>query len=104
MVTDILLHRDPENFEHPDIFDPSRFSKENVDHMKKMSYLTFGEGPRMCPGKVFGMFQVKAGIAALVKKYRVELSDKNTGELKQSPTSFLLQSDSPIWLKFVPRK
>lgn len=39
-----LEFRDPEYFEHPEIFDPSRFEKENADNIKKMSFLAFGEG------------------------------------------------------------
>lgn len=99
-----LFHfRDPEHFEHPEVYDPDRFSKENIDKIKKMAYLGFGEGPRLCIGKYFGLFQVKACLASILSKYRVELSDKMLNEPMQSPTAFLRQCDSGVWIKLVKR-
>ena len=40
----LLVSRDPEHFENPKVFDPSRFAKENSESMKRMSFLAFGEG------------------------------------------------------------
>lgn len=98
-----MIDRDPNNFEHPEIFDPNRFAKQNANNIKRMSYLAFGDGPRLCPGKNFGMFQVKAAVASILSKYHVELASK-MGELTQSPTSFLLQDVSGVWIKFISRK
>lgn len=96
-------YRDPENFEHPEVYDPERFSKENIDKIPKMAFLGFGEGPRLCIGKYFGVFQVKAALASVLSKYRVELSDKMVNEPTQSPTAFILHCDSGVWIKFVKR-
>lgn len=40
------LHRDPEYYPNPDVFDPVRFSDENKKNIRSGSYLPFGIGPR----------------------------------------------------------
>lgn len=47
----IGIHRDPTYYPNPDKFDPERFSDENKNKIKPMSYLPFGLGPRMCIGE-----------------------------------------------------
>lgn len=45
------LHRDPEYYDNPDVFDPNRFSDVNKSKIKQFTYLPFGEGPHICVGK-----------------------------------------------------
>lgn len=40
------LHRDPEYYPNPDVFDPERFSDENKKNIRTGTYLPFGLGPR----------------------------------------------------------
>ena len=40
---------DEKNFVEPDNFYPENFSAEN--HTNKFSFLSFGQGPRACPGE-----------------------------------------------------
>jgi cytochrome P450 family 6 len=46
------IHRDPNIYPKPDVFDPERFTDEAVQSRHPMSYLPFGDGPRNCIGKV----------------------------------------------------
>lgn len=47
------LHWDPKYFPNPEKFDPERFSNENKHKIQSHVYLPFGDGPRICIGKLF---------------------------------------------------
>lgn len=44
------VHHDPENYPNPDIFDPSRFTPEQIAKRHPSDFLGFGLGPRDCNG------------------------------------------------------
>ena len=57
------IHRDPQYWINPEIFDPSRFLKiRNKDRQQQGTYIPFGIGPRSCIGNhtnfVFETFKV----------------------------------------------
>jgi hypothetical protein len=47
----LALHHDSMYFPEPEKFDPDRFTEENKHSRPNYTYLSFGEGPRMCIGK-----------------------------------------------------
>ena len=75
--TDVLIaikhiHRDPQQWESPDTFDPERFSPEKTRNRNPSAFIPFSAGPRNCIGMKVGMAQVKLFTAALV--YHFEIS------------------------------
>lgn len=51
------LHHDPKYFPEPNLFDPERFSKENIRERPAYCYLPFGAAPRQCLGKTICVLQ-----------------------------------------------
>ncbi|XP_054730165.1 probable cytochrome P450 308a1 [Anastrepha obliqua] len=95
------VHYDADLYEQPLRFQPERFlgQKDKANGL----FLGFGEGPRMCPGMRFGLAQSKAGIATLLSKYSIHLSE-NTKPFKISAITFLTATRDGIWISFEERK
>lgn len=52
MVSNMGIQRDPHYYPDPEKFDPERFSNENKAKRPLVSHVPFGEGPRICVGKM----------------------------------------------------
>ncbi|OAD61700.1 putative cytochrome P450 6a19 [Eufriesea mexicana] len=83
------LHHDPNYWVDPDVFDPERFNEDRKQSIEKMTFLPFGEGPRICVGIRMAMLQLKACLATLLNSYKLELSPKTRVPLQLS-SSFLM--------------
>jgi len=72
-VLPYVLHRLPAFWEHPDAFDPDRFSPERSADRPKFVYLPFGAGPRQCIGNQFALIEAQLTVATLAQVYRLRL-------------------------------
>ncbi|XP_057660428.1 cytochrome P450 6a2-like [Diorhabda carinulata] len=99
MVTNMGIQRDPEYYPNPLQFDPERWTYENSLNRPFVANLPFGEGPRICVGKRFGLLQSKLGIATLVKDYEVTLSDRTKKGFKFVSSELILRKDGDVWLQ-----
>nr|XP_003702293.1 PREDICTED: cytochrome P450 6j1-like [Megachile rotundata] len=91
------LQNDPQYWSNPEVFDPDRFSEDRKQNIVKMTFLPFGEGPRMCVGMKMAQLQMKAALATLINNYKLELSPKTKLPLKMSPYYFLMAPVGGLW-------
>jgi cytochrome P450 len=80
LVVPFVLHRLPAYWRDPDVFDPERFSPEQIAARPKFVYLPFGAGPRQCIGNQFALVESHLVVATLAQRYRLELVPRHTVE------------------------
>lgn len=75
MVGIYALHRDPDLWNEPLVFDPDRFSPENSKGRDRWQYLPFGGGPRSCIGDHFAMLEATLALASIVRMAEIRSLD-----------------------------
>lgn len=93
------IHHNSNIYPNPDHFDPERFSKDNIYKRHSCSFLPFGDGPRNCIGKRFGMVQTKIAILVLIRDFTFEICPKTPIPIKLDPMIMLTMSRGGIYLK-----
>nr|XP_023014655.1 cytochrome P450 6a8-like [Leptinotarsa decemlineata] len=100
LVTITGIHRDPEYYPNPLVFDPDRFSEENKKKIPPFAFIPFGAGPRICIGERFGIMQVKLALANIILKYRVTLDKKTITPIRLLPSPMVPVVDGGVWVNF----
>ncbi|RIA87186.1 cytochrome P450 [Glomus cerebriforme] len=70
------LHHSKDYWEEPDKFNPDRWMVEGFEP-KKNSFIMFGGGLRLCPGRKLAMIELVCLMALLFRKYEIDLVDIN---------------------------
>lgn len=89
-----------------DVWDPSRWETWSP---KYGDFLPFSIGPRQCPGRVFGRFQIQYILVRILQEFeRIEWcglgskGDNGTDEMKIK-VELNLKCAEPVICKFIPR-
>lgn len=75
------VYNDESFFPKPEVFDSDRFTTEEKEKRHPYTFLPYGQGPRMCPGYHIGVFQTKAALVKILKKYVIESSPQTVDPL-----------------------
>lgn len=70
-----LMHRDPEVWENPDRFDPSRFEFEKANALPPHAWKPFGNGQRSCIGRGFALQEATLMLAIILQNFDLEFED-----------------------------
>ncbi|WP_257967989.1 cytochrome P450 [Peribacillus deserti] len=74
MMSQYVMHRQPEYFPDPEMFRPERFENNYVKTIPTYAYFPFGGGPRVCIGNHFAMMESVLIIASIARRFRVKLA------------------------------
>ncbi|CAH1371210.1 unnamed protein product [Tenebrio molitor] len=92
------LHYDDEYYPDPEVFDPERFSEENKKTRPPLTWLAFGDGPRVCIGSRFGMLQAKMALMILLKHYKISVNKKTSFPIKFDKHVVTTSVQDGVWL------
>ncbi len=67
------LHNDARFWPNPDVFDPTRFLRENARGHHRSAYLPFGGGRRVCAGQSFATMEMTLVTAMLSQRFVYDL-------------------------------
>lgn len=69
------LHRDPNYYAEPELFDPDRWIPGKAKRIPRGAYLPFGAGIRGCIGEPFAWTETIVIMATLVRYWQIRLTD-----------------------------
>ncbi|ULT92099.1 hypothetical protein L3Y34_009664 [Caenorhabditis briggsae] len=71
-ISPMLIHKNPEVFPNPAIFDPDRFLPDEISKRNAFDYIPFSAGLRNCVGQKFAQINEKVMIAHILRNFRLE--------------------------------
>ena len=73
LVSPYVLQRHPAFWEHPEQFDPERFTPARAAGRPRFAYFPFGGGPRRCIGQNLAMLEMLVILAIMAQAYELRL-------------------------------
>merc|ERR1719367_361980 len=92
---------DERYFPNPKEFNPENFSEKNKKERNPYASLIFGHGPSI--GKNLGLFQIKTGIAHLIREFKIVPTTNTVRKLEMDPKDFNVNIKGGILVTFERR-
>ena len=68
-----IMQRDPRFFDHPEQFDPDRWTAQTAQQLPRFAYFPFGGGPRLCIGASFAVMEANLLLATIAQRFHLSL-------------------------------
>ena len=98
-VNAVSIHKNGDYWEDPETFNPDRWMVEGFEP-KKYSFIMFGGGLRICPGRKLAMIELVSLMVLLNRKYEIDLVDM---EAPLKTKSSLINACTELLIKIKPR-
>ncbi|KAH6819646.1 cytochrome P450 [Perilla frutescens var. frutescens] len=105
MVNMWAIMRDPELWDDPSTFDPTRFLNPSAEFSvfgSDLRIAPFGSGRRSCPGKNLGLTTVNLWVATLLQEFQFESCGQSVDLSEQLRLS--CEMANPLMVKLRPRR
>ena len=76
-----IIHRHPDIWENPDVYDPLRFHPDNMEGRDPYAYIPFSAGQRNCIGQNFALNEERLVIASIVHRFKLTLVEGHKVEM-----------------------
>ncbi|MFZ9847552.1 MAG: cytochrome P450 [Flavobacteriales bacterium] len=100
MICIYAMHRHPQFWDNPDVFNPERFYPENMKG-KAFVYIPFGQGKRACVGKPLAMAELQIIFPLLLQHFDFELIDKKEPIINPD---VIIKPKKPLMMKLKYKK
>ena len=107
LLSPYVVHRDPDRWDDPTTFDPSRFRGETDRH--EFAYFPFSGGRHACLGEAIATCEAATVLATTMATHRVEFAGTGVEEPHDAPevgvdSAINLEPDRDVVVRFVPRE
>ncbi|XP_055370803.1 cytochrome P450 4g1-like [Condylostylus longicornis] len=92
VVVQFKIHRRPDIYPNPDVFNPDNFLPENSANRHYYSFIPFSAGPRSCVGRKYAMLKLKVLLSTILRNYKIH-SNVPESEYKLQADIILKRTD-----------
>ncbi|CAB3406687.1 unnamed protein product [Caenorhabditis bovis] len=102
LINQYLVHRDPNQWKDPEVFDPERFLPENSAGRKPFAFIPFSAGGRNCIGQRFALLEEKVVMVHILRKF--DITSLETMHEVRPKMEIIMRPINPVHIKVSRRR